>query len=281
MIFKAWHVEPILLGVCLLAGAHAFAASPEDPQSESTSKSPLPPDTPSTVRPVNWKSFAPNILHDQKSIWTFPAQLAHGEHWKSALGITATVGALVALDAYDTPYFGRTSAFSGFNRSFSGRNTALATAIVPVSFYALGLVRKDSYATQTSLLAAESVADAEILVWVFKTGTGRRRPGAIPPGGNYADSWFESYSSPLAGHGSFPSGHTIAAFSVATVFARRYGNHRWVPWVAYGTAGLIGFSRIPLQAHFPSDVFAGAAFGYLISRYAALRGRKTRPDVLR
>jgi membrane-associated phospholipid phosphatase len=222
---------------------------------------------------VNWKSLAPNIVHDQRSIWTLPAQLAHGEHWKPALGITATVGALVALDAYDTPYFGHTSAFSGFDRSFSGRNTALAIAIVPVSFYALGLVRKDSYATQSSRLAAESVADAEILAWVFKTGTGRLRPGAIAPGGNYADSWFESYSSPLAGHGSFPSGHTIAAFSVATVFARRYGNHRWIPCVAYGAAGLVGFSRITLQAHYPSDVFAGAAFGYVISRYAVLRGR--------
>ena len=100
----------------MLAGAHAFAALPEDPQSESTSKFPLPPDTPSSVRPVNWKSLAPNILHDQKSIWTFPSQLAHGEHWKPALGFTAAVGALVALDAYDTPYFRRTSAFSGFNR---------------------------------------------------------------------------------------------------------------------------------------------------------------------
>ena len=274
-----WHVEPIILSVCLLAGAHALAASPEDSQSESSSNSPLPPDTPSTVRPVNWKSFAPNILRDQNSIWTFPAQLAHGEHWKPALGITAAVGALVALDTYDTPYFGRTSAFSGFNRSFSGTNTELAIAIFPVSFYALGQARKDSYATQTSLLSAESLADAEILAWVFKTATGRLRPEAIPPGGNYADSWFESYSSPLAGHGSFPSGHTIAAFSVATVFARRYGNHRWVPWVAYGTAGLIGFSRVPLQAHFPSDVFAGAAFGYVISRYVALRGRQARPDV--
>ena len=272
MVLRAGHVRLILLGVCLLAGAHALAASPVDPQGESPSKFPQPTDPLSSARPVSWKSLAPNILHDQKSIWTFPSQLAHGEHWKPALGVTAAVGALVALDAYDTPYFRRTSAFSGFNRSLSGRNTALAITLVPVSFYALGQVRKDSYATQTSLLAGEAVADAEIFAWVFKTADARRRPGAIPPGGNYSDSWFESYSSPLSGQGSFPSGHTIAAFSIATVFARRYGRHRWVPWVAYGGASLIGFSRITLQAHFPSDVFAGAAFGYMISRYAVLRG---------
>lgn len=257
----------------MLAGAHAFAASPENPQIESPSKSSFPPDPAGSVRPLNWKSFAPNVLQDQKSIWTFPAQLAHGKHWKPALGITAAVGAMIALDAYDTPYFRRTSAFSGFNRGLSGTNTALAFTLVPASFYALGQVRKDSYATQTSLLSAEALADAEVLAWVFKTADARRRPLAIPTGGNYSDSWFESYHPTLSGNGSFPSGHTIAAFSVATVFARRYASHRWVPWVAYGAAGLIGFSRITLQAHFPSDVFAGAAFGYVISRYAVLRRR--------
>jgi membrane-associated phospholipid phosphatase len=44
-----------------------------------------------------------------------------------------------------------------------------------------------------------------------------------------------------------------------------------VPWVAYGIAGAIGFSRVSGQAHFPSDVFLGAALGSSISRYVVLR----------
>lgn len=74
------------------------------------------------------------------------------------------------------------------------------------------------------------------------------------------------------GHGGFPSGHTIAAFSVATVIARRYGKtHRWVPYLAYGLAATIGFSRVTTLAHFPSDVFLGAALDYSVSRFAVLR----------
>jgi membrane-associated phospholipid phosphatase len=75
----------------------------------------------------------------------------------------------------------------------------------------------------------------------------------------------------LLPNGSFPSGHTIAAFSVATVISRRYGNHKWVPYAAYGTAALIGFARITLSAHFMSDVFVGGVLGYSISRFAVLR----------
>jgi len=55
------------------------------------------------------------------------------------------------------------------------------------------------------------------------------------------------------------------------VFAHRYSRHRWVPCVAYGLAGAVGFSRITLQSHFTSDVFAGAVLGHSISHYAVLR----------
>ena len=179
----------------------------------------------------------------------------------------------MALDPRDSPYFRNNPAFAGFNHSFSGTNAASARYLSSPRFTPWGLVRKDSYATHTSLLAAEAAADAEIMAWVLKNATGRERPGAVPAGGNYSDTWFEHYQPPLLGEEGFPSGHAIAAFSVATVFARRYRNHRWVPWVAYGAASTVGFSRISLQAHFPSDVFAGAVFGYAISRFVVLRAR--------
>jgi len=86
-----------------------------------------------------------------------------------------------------------------------------------------------------------------------------------------SDTWFRSHAdSVIGGIGSFPSGHTISAFSVATVYADRYPNQRWHAWVAYGLASAVGFSRISLQSHHPSDVFAGAVLGYAIAHYAVL-----------
>ncbi len=260
-----------LILVGLMACARVFAAPPQNPQIDST-----PTAAPKAVSideepRINWRSIVPDIYRDQKTIWTFPVRLAHGHDWKPALGFTLALGTLIALDPHDSPYFRNNPAFAGFNRDLSARNATLGIVLVPSAFYAVGLMRKDSYAMNTSVMAGEALADSEILAWVLKNAWGRSRPSSIPKGGNYSDTWFENYQPPLLGEEGFPSGHTIAAFSVATVFARRYGNHRWVPWVAYGAATAVGFSRVSLQAHFPSDVFAGAVFGYVISRYVVLR----------
>jgi membrane-associated phospholipid phosphatase len=120
-------------------------------------------------------------------------------------------------------------------------------------------------------ISGEMLVDAEIVTIIFKDATKRTRPAGFPAGGNLYDSWFDSKGSFLRGNGSFPSGHAIAAFAIATVVARRYRNHRWIPYIAYGAAALVGFSRLSLLAHFSSDVFMGAALGYSISRFVVLR----------
>jgi membrane-associated phospholipid phosphatase len=227
--------------------------------------------TPAFERPVSWKLLLPNLLSDQKRIWSFPARPAQGRDLIPTAAVLGTAAGLVALDPTEAAYFHRASAFQRFNSVFAGNATLIGTVATPVSLYAVGLIRKDSKMQRTALLAGEAIADAEVLTTFLKDATRRVRPAAIPSRGNYSDSWFESSGSILRGNGSFPSGHTIAAFSVATVIARRYGNHRWVPYVAYGMAALVGFSRVSLSAHFLSDVFMGGALGYSISRFAVLR----------
>ena len=61
---------------------------------------------------------------------------------------------------------------------------------------------------------------------------------------------------------SFPSGHSAAAFCVVGVL---YGAKiRELFWPVLVLAILIGFSRLYLYVHFPTDVLAGAFCGFLI-----------------
>lgn len=59
---------------------------------------------------------------------------------------------------------------------------------------------------------------------------------------------------------SFPSGHTMASFASAVVL---WKNNRTMGTAALIIAILIGFSRLYLFVHFPSDVVAGIVLGSL------------------
>jgi len=245
----------------------------EPDQTPAASPTGIPPQAPEPApeRPVSWKLLLPNLIHDQGRIWSFPARLAQGQAWIPTAAVLGATAGLVALDPTEAAYFHGASTFHGFNNIATGNATSIGTLAAPVSLYAMGLIRRDSKMKRTALLAGEAVGDAEVLTTVWKDATRRLRPAGIPSGGNYSDTWFDSGGSFLRGAGSFPSGHTIAAFSVATVVARRYGNHRWVPYAAYGMAALVGFSRLSLLSHFVSDVFMGGALGYSIGRFTVLR----------
>jgi membrane-associated phospholipid phosphatase len=60
---------------------------------------------------------------------------------------------------------------------------------------------------------------------------------------------------------SFPSGHTNTAFAAATLLALQFGGAFWWTFVM---AALVGYSRIYLGVHFPSDVAAGGALGIIV-----------------
>jgi len=151
-------------------------------------------------------------------------------------------------------------------------NTGAIVAAVPASIYAVGLVKKDSYAQGTALLAAEAFADSLALGRAFKAITGRKQPLQYAGNGPYKGSFFNGTHNPFHS-GGFYSVHAMSATAVAAVIAHRYRRQRWVPFVAYGLAGAISFSRITGSNHFPSDVFFGGAMGFVIARYAVLPAR--------
>ena len=63
-----------------------------------------------------------------------------------------------------------------------------------------------------------------------------------------------------AGDPSFPSGHTSTSFAAATTLSLNYPEW-YVVVPAFAWAGTVGYSRMHLGAHYPSDVIGGAVIG--------------------
>ena len=199
-------------------------------------------------QPITWKRLVPNIAHDQKRIWTFPLQLAQGKRRGQVLAVSGVTTGLVFADPVVAPYFrDNRRSLKTFNSILGTNYSALATVLSPIGLYLAGSIAKDTYAKETALLTAETVANVQVLSLVMHTVDRRTRPKQLPAGSNYGKTWFQHDLS-FKGSGSFPSGHTMTAFA------------------AYGLAGVVSFSRITTSSHFLSDVFFGAALGYTVGR---------------
>lgn len=228
---------------------------------------------PASDRQVSWRSLPKDFLHDQKRVWTFPVQLAKGKHWVPTLAIAGGTAVLIATDKHTAPYFrDHQGQLDDVNDPFNAYITTAEVVAVPAALMIAGYKRHDDYQVDTAILCGEAYANSAVIDLAMKAVTRRKRPIDIPVGGSYDDTFFSGGQSPFKGS-SFPSGHAAGVFSVATVIAERYHNHKWVPWLAYSFATVISFSRVTTSAHFPSDVFLGAAIGYTATKYAVLQPR--------
>jgi hypothetical protein len=144
-------------------------------------------------------------------------------------------------------------------------NGTTAAALLGITYLSARRAHNDRLA-EASSLATESLIDAGLWIEVLKHATARVRPGGADAGSFFHYGGKES--------ASFPSGHAMGAFSVASVFAETYRDKRWVPWFSYGVATLIGTSRIALGRHFPGDVIVGAVLGASIGRGVVARSRE-------
>lgn len=92
----------------------------------------------------------------------------------------------------------------------------------------------------------------------LKNATHRHRPDR-----SHLNNKFDG-SDPTSIHRSFPSAHTTVAFVMSTSISEVYGHkNRFVSPAAHTVATLVGLSRINDNAHWATDVMAGAALGYL------------------
>lgn len=144
----------------------------------------------------------------------------------------------------------RNHQFDGFFSDIS--MTARPFAITaPVLVYGIGMIEKNKSLQQKALTMGASYIMATGIATTLKYTINRERPFVTYPD-------IEKVSG--GGSPSFPSGHTSDAFSNATSLSLAFP--KWyviVPSYTYATA--VGYSRMHLGVHYPSDVIAGAVIG--------------------
>jgi undecaprenyl-diphosphatase len=126
---------------------------------------------------------------------------------------------------------------------------------IPLAVGLVGWWRTRAGFPRREVLGGLAVAVAGILDQAVKNLTCRARPSVEGAGAFLVD--FPCFPAPydLA---SFPSGHATTAFALATLLSIWYP--RWMGGFL-ALAALVGWSRVVLGSHFPSDVLGGAILG--------------------
>jgi membrane-associated phospholipid phosphatase len=118
------------------------------------------------------------------------------------------------------------------------------------------IITKDKRLQKTAILLAGGHIINDVITNQFKITFQRHRPNTGDPYNTF--DWRGGPKINL----SFISSHTSNAFATATAFATVYKDKKWVPAVAYSVASLVGICRVYNNAHWTSDVLAGAAVGF-------------------
>ncbi len=122
--------------------------------------------------------------------------------------------------------------------------------LLPLALYAADPINGPGF----FLAVAIAFAIERPLYWLLKNSFQRRRPPDIIPSFKSLVKASDKFS--------FPSGHTAAAFLLATMTFFFYGS---MAMPLFLWAGAVGVSRVLLGVHFPTDILAGAVLGTSIA----------------
>jgi membrane-associated phospholipid phosphatase len=189
---------------------------------------------------------------DQAGIYSAPFHRANLK-W-DALFLIGT-GALIATDRQTTGELSRNHIDIGRDISNVG---LYGTSAAAGALLLTGLVTHDEHARETGVLSVEALVNTLPIYGGLQLIAGRERPNEGTGNGRFLQNH--------ALGSSFPSGHAMFTWTMASVIAHEYPRP-WVKWLAYGTATAVSVSRFSGREHFPSDVLVGSALGYLIGRH--------------
>lgn len=135
-------------------------------------------------------------------------------------------------------------------------NTAAVIAFgIPGILLVLSFIRKNQINQLRAIQILIPVALSAIVANVLKYAIDLPRPYELYP-------FIHKLS--VGGSPTFPSGHTADAFAFATAVSLMY--RKWIVVVTMlAWATFVGYTRMALGVHFPSDVLAGAVIGALCS----------------
>jgi membrane-associated phospholipid phosphatase len=243
---------PILFAL-LLAGAVCAAQSGRAANSED----PLP-NAPQAQSDVSIRALPMNVLHDQGTIWTSPIHIRKGD-LKIVVPLMLATGAAIATDKRALrDVISLDPAFNNDNTNAS--NVMIGGFIAaPVVLYGVGHFQGNEHARETGLLGAEALVDGVVVEQGMKLIFWRERPYQDFGRGRF-------FQSSVGVDSSFPSSHSVLAWSTAAVIAGEYPNP-WTQVLVYTGAAGISFTRLMGQQHFPSDVLVGSAVGWLVGHY--------------
>lgn len=231
--------------------------SPQDSQTASPSSDPrdrifYPGDT-ERLKPLGRKLLL-NILYDQKDIFTSPFRMNRGNaKWWLISGVV-TAGLIVA-DRRIANSFENSRGQVAWGGRISQIGASYTLVPLVAGYYGFGVLADHAKAREIGVLGTESLLDSLIVAGVLKEVFRRNRPDQSKPG----DFW--------GGGTSFPSGHAIQVWSIASLVSHEYKHQPVVGIVAYSLAAVVSASRIAAQKHFASDIFVGGTMGWFIGRY--------------
>ncbi|MEO7918679.1 MAG: phosphatase PAP2 family protein [Thermoanaerobaculia bacterium] len=192
------------------------------------------------------------VVKDGRQLASLPMRW-HGRDWILLAGAVAIVGVVAAFDRRLLDAAQAKNASADWVTSRLEPFGGTESFGVPVVFYLTGALTHSSHERQVGLDCILASGFASGLVTPLIQRVGRSRPSAGQ--GTY------SFDGGTAGH--FPSGHSTQAFALASVIAASYSSP-WVKSGAYTVASVVAFARVRHNAHFPSDVLAGALIGTAI-----------------
>jgi len=262
--FKSLRLRRWIVSIALIAAATRMPNARADTLAESSSNSTATPGLPAPIisdgiRPDHiWTiDYVELLWSDTGSILTAPARW-DDQDWTYAGFSLAGIGAAASLDktVKDRVQAHRTTGEDRFFKQYQNLGSTWSFGVIG-AFEIWGEFDGDSTAKNTAMDAlTASFIGPGIIGTSVKYAVGRVRPGS-------ASRTFEF--KPFTANQSFPSGHAAQAFAVATAISENYPSW-WVQTLCYGGAGLVGYARIEQNAHFTSDVVAGALLGWSVAR---------------